>query len=155
MAAEIFTGLSSLKAAFDIAKGLKDIDDATNRNAAIIELQKKLLAAQADQAQLIETVSQLKKRVAYFEAWETEKERYQLTEIGSCNFAYSLKKSMSGAEPPHYLCANCYHQSKKSILHYMKMGGGGHLLTCDCCGAKNITHSYRAPSYADTSEHGA
>jgi hypothetical protein len=46
MAGEIFAGLSAIKTAFDIAKGLKDIDDATRRNAAVIELQEKILAAQ-------------------------------------------------------------------------------------------------------------
>jgi hypothetical protein len=35
MVAEVFAGLGALKTAFDIAKGLKDIDDATRRNAAV------------------------------------------------------------------------------------------------------------------------
>jgi hypothetical protein len=39
MVAEVFAGLGAFKTAFDIAKGLKDIDDATRRNAAVIELQ--------------------------------------------------------------------------------------------------------------------
>jgi hypothetical protein len=39
MVAEIYGGLSAIKSAFDIAKGLKDIHDATLRNTAIIELQ--------------------------------------------------------------------------------------------------------------------
>ena len=41
MVAEIYGGISALKSAFDIAKGLKDIDDAARRNAAVIELQEK------------------------------------------------------------------------------------------------------------------
>ena len=41
MVAEVFAGLSAIKSAFDIAKGLKDIDDATRRNAAVIEFKKK------------------------------------------------------------------------------------------------------------------
>ena len=35
MAAEIIAGLGALKTAFDIAKGLKDIDNAVSRNAAV------------------------------------------------------------------------------------------------------------------------
>jgi hypothetical protein len=50
MVAEVFAGLTALKTAVDIARGLKDIDDATRRNAAIIELQEKILAAQSEQA---------------------------------------------------------------------------------------------------------
>jgi hypothetical protein len=41
MAAELIAGLGAIKTAFDLAKGLKDIDDATRRNAAVIELQEK------------------------------------------------------------------------------------------------------------------
>jgi hypothetical protein len=77
MVAEVFAGLGSIKAAFDIAKGLKDID-ATRRNTAIIELQEKILSAQAEQSELIETIGDLKKRVTELETWEAEKQRYEL-----------------------------------------------------------------------------
>jgi hypothetical protein len=60
MVAEVFAGLSAIKTAFDIAKGLKDIDDATRRNAAVIELQEKILFAQAAQLELVETIGELK-----------------------------------------------------------------------------------------------
>ena len=70
MAGEIFAGLTAIKTAFDIAKGLKDIDDAARRNAAVIELQGKILDAQSGQAALIETVGALKARVAELEAWD-------------------------------------------------------------------------------------
>jgi len=42
MVGEVFAGLGAIKTAFDIAKGLKDIDDAARRNAAVIELQQKI-----------------------------------------------------------------------------------------------------------------
>jgi hypothetical protein len=60
--AGIYGGISAFKAAFDIAKGLKDINDAAQRNAAVIELQEKILSAQAAQAALIERVHDLEKR---------------------------------------------------------------------------------------------
>ena len=41
MVGEALAGLSALKTAFDLAKGLKDITDVANRNAAVIELQEK------------------------------------------------------------------------------------------------------------------
>ena len=62
MVAEVFAGVSALKTAFDIAKGLKDIDDAARRNAAVIELQEKILSAQHAESELTETVSELKNR---------------------------------------------------------------------------------------------
>ena len=41
MVGEALAGLGALKTAFDLAKGLKEIDDAARRNAAVIELQQK------------------------------------------------------------------------------------------------------------------
>ena len=51
MAAEIFAGVTALKTAFDLARGLKDIDDATRRNEAVIDLQQKILGAQQAQSE--------------------------------------------------------------------------------------------------------
>ena len=62
MVAEVFTGLSAIKTAFDLARGLKDIDDAARRNAAVIELQEKILAARETQSTLLERVSELEKK---------------------------------------------------------------------------------------------
>jgi hypothetical protein len=91
MVGEVFAGISALKTAFDIAKGLKDIDDATRRNAAVIELQEKILSAQSEQASLVDTVGQLKGRVAQLEAWDADKQRYVLTDLGGGRLAYSFE----------------------------------------------------------------
>ena len=115
MVGETFAGLSALKTAFDIAKGLKDIDDATRRNAAVIELQKELLTAQATQSDLTERIRELEEKVRSFETWEAEKQRYKLEKFGA-GFAYVLKPEMQGTEPPHQICANCYARGKKSFL---------------------------------------
>jgi CII-binding regulator of phage lambda lysogenization HflD len=79
MAGELIAGLGALKTAFDIAKTLKDMDSAATRNTAIIELQEKLFAARDAQDALLKRIGDLEKQVANFEAWDTEKERYQLT----------------------------------------------------------------------------
>ena len=115
MVAEVFAGLSSLKAAFDIAKGLKDIDNAANRNAAVIELQEKILGAQSAQAELIERVGDLEKEVARLKAWDTEKQNYELQAIGGGTVAFMLKPDARGTAPPHWLCPNCYGENKKSF----------------------------------------
>jgi hypothetical protein len=116
MVGEVFAGMTAVKTAFDIARGLKDIDDATRRNAAVIELQQKILDAQSEQAELVDLVRKLKARVAQLEAWDADKERYTLTDLGRGHFAYALKDSMANGEPPHYLCAQCYNGKIKSIL---------------------------------------
>jgi hypothetical protein len=91
MVGEAFAGLSALKTAFDLAKGLKDINDAALRNAAVIELQEKILSAQQTQSALAEQVGELEKEVARLKDWEAEKKRYQLTELGPGIVAFSIK----------------------------------------------------------------
>lgn len=141
MVGEAFAGLGALKAAFDIAKGLKDIDDTTRRNAAIIELQEKLLIAQSAQADLAERVRDLEEEMRGFETWKTEKERYKLEKFGS-GFAYVLKPEMQGTEPPHQICANCYANEKKSFLAIVPTNvarqslGMGTVYRCNECRAE-------------------
>ena len=130
MVAEVFAGLGSIKAAFDIAKGLKDIDDATRRNTAIIELQEKTLSAQAEQSELIETIGDLKKRVTELETWEAEKQRYELKDIGTGRPAY--EESKRNAEPPHQICAACYQNGKKSLLQPSTSMYSKHLICPEC-----------------------
>jgi hypothetical protein len=132
VAAEIMGGISGLKAAFDIAKGLKNIDDATRRNAAVIELQEKILGAQQTQSALVERVGDLEKQVASFEKWEAEKERYYLQEIYPRNFAYAINENARGSQPPHLICATCYESHKKSIL---QQTSGVHL-GCSVCNSR-------------------
>jgi hypothetical protein len=109
-------GIGILKTAFDIAKGPKNISDTASRNTAVIELQEKILDAQASQSNMIEYVRALEEEVAHFEKWEAEKQRYQLKEFGSGAFAYALKAEAQGAEPMHQICPNCYENRIKSIL---------------------------------------
>jgi len=67
MAGEAFGGLGSLKrAAFDLAKEIKEIDEAARRKA-ITEIQEKILAAQQSQHALMEQISTLEKEIANFE----------------------------------------------------------------------------------------
>ena len=116
MVAEIYAGLGAVKAAFDIAKGLKDIHDVTLRNAAVIELQEKILAAQVEQSSLIERIRELEKEMAEFERWDTEKQRYELKDVGFSCFAYMLQPEARGSEPPHFVCTNCFNKCEISLI---------------------------------------
>lgn len=116
MAAELIAGLGIFKSMLDTAKGLKDINDTAIRNTAIIELQEHILTAREKQATLLERVSNLEKEVADFEAWDAEKQRYNLTDFGGGTFAYTLKPEAGEGEPAHSICAACYQKGHKSIL---------------------------------------
>jgi Zn finger protein HypA/HybF involved in hydrogenase expression len=132
---ETISGLSALKVAFDMAKALKDINDATIRNGAIIDLQENIISAQQAQAALIKRVDELEKEVAGFEAWETEKQRYELNDVGLGSLAYSVKEGMRGTEPPHQICTACYQHRRKSILQ-PKSESLDKLLICPECKTK-------------------
>lgn len=146
MAAELITGLGIFKSMLDSAKALKDINDRAIRNAAVIELQEKILSAREQQTALTERIRELERRVADFETWNTEKQRYELVDIGSGTFAYTVKAAMRGTEPPHYICTNCYQNGKAAILQHAQMNMG-HVLTCPSCKTKSLTAdgAYRPP----------
>jgi hypothetical protein len=149
MVAEVFASLGALKTAFDIAKGLKDIDDAARRNAAVIELQEKILSAQQAQSELVECIGELEKKVTGFEKWEAEKERYQLTDFGGGTFAYLLKPEKANGEPSHRICASCYQDDHKSILQFPHQSEGQDYYRCPKCDKTQEFGIYRASSPSD------
>ncbi len=151
MATELIVGLGLFKSMFDAAKGLKDINDAAVRNAAVIELQEKILAAQAQQMALVERVGELEKEVARFKTWDAEKEHYELTQVGDrAALAYTLKEGMESPEHPHQLCTNCFTDGKKSILQEEVLAvGRAHVLVCHRCGSEIYTRGMRSSAHSD------
>lgn len=136
MVGEAFAGLSAVKTAFDLAKGLQNIHDTAARDRAVIELQKEILAAQQTQATLIQSVSDLEKEVARLKAWDADKQRYKLTDIRPGVMAYSLKEGMEAGEPAHQLCASCYNAGHKSFLaEELWQPGRCTVLVCHDCGS--------------------
>jgi spore cortex formation protein SpoVR/YcgB (stage V sporulation) len=113
---ELLTGLGIFKALYDSAKALKDINDAAIRNAAVIELQEKILIAREAQTSLTERISELEKQVADFETWERDKQEYTITSLPSGTIVYQFVSDTPTSKPPHYICAKCYEKRKRSIL---------------------------------------
>ena len=150
MATELIAGLGLFKSMFDAAKGLKDINDTAIRNAAVIELQEKILAAREQQSALAERVRELEEEVARSKAWDTEKQRYSLVQFAPGAVAYVLKKSEARSEPGHALCANCYERGVKSILQsngdpYID----DHAFECSSCNTAIKTPRGSPPEFAD------
>lgn len=108
--------LGSLKIALDIAKGMKDLNDASVRNIESIKLMEQIIAAQMAQASLIQQVRDLETEVAQFKNWDAEKDRYTLTDYGGGTFAYALKPDKANGQPPHRICPNCYEDKKVAPL---------------------------------------
>jgi hypothetical protein len=133
--AETIAGLGAVKTAFDMAKALQSIHEATARDRAVIELQKEILAAQAAQFALLERAGDLEKEVATLKAWDADKERYKLVDLGAGILAFALKEGMENGEPAHNICTSCYQSGLKSILVSSTWSPGRcHVLVCNDCG---------------------
>jgi hypothetical protein len=147
MVGEVFAGMSALKTAFDLAKGLKDINDATVRNGAIIDLQEKILSAQQQQAALIDSVRSLETEVAGLKAWDAEKLKYELrqaSERTSGVFAYARKTDAEPAQPAHWLCPTCFDDGHKSVLQQETLPVGRTvILRCNRCGSDLVIAGMR------------
>jgi hypothetical protein len=133
---------TSLNTAVNIAKAMVDVRDATviqgkvfELQRAILEAQQSVFAANAERSALIEEVREAKAQIARLEAWEEEKQRYQLQDAGKGSLAYAVKEDVRGLEPFHHICAACYQHGRKSILQ-PDTDGFGRLLFCAECKIK-------------------
>ena len=147
----IQAALGSLKIASDILGSMKDLRDAAklqsltiDLQAAILDAQRGAIDAQLEQTSLIDRIRALEEEVARMKAWDAEKERYALTDLGNGRFVYTLKDSADTAEPEHHLCQNCFNHGQKSILQKESLAvGRTKLLVCHSCNAELITRGLR------------
>jgi hypothetical protein len=155
--AMISGAMTALKAVGESAKAMIAIHDASVLHTKVIELNTQIMTAQtsalaalSDQFALLERVGELEKQVAGFEAWETEKQRYELKDLDSGPLAYVLKPDAGGGEAAHWLCATCYQQRKKSILQpFVALaplpGRHGRIWSCPTCSTKIDVHWTKKP----------
>ncbi|MCF6114141.1 hypothetical protein [Mesorhizobium muleiense] len=118
VAAELATGYSALKTAYDMAKGLKDIDDRVKLNAAIIDLQEKIQTARDDADAARHRLIELQAIVAELTDWQKMAARYCLKDFGGSTFAYELRSEFAEGEPIHKACPKCFQDKKRAILQY-------------------------------------
>jgi hypothetical protein len=136
---EIVTGLSGVKTALDILKGLKKsnasasiLTEIADLQSALIEVQQGLMAANQTHTADIDRIRELEEEVIQLKAWDGEKDRYELKNVGHGAMVYALKPDKSTGEPPHWLCANCYNQRKKSWLNPGSANIVSHQRDWDC-----------------------
>jgi hypothetical protein len=116
--------IASLRSAVGLMKAMLDVRDADQMQTNISELTRELmsaqswaLAAQSSQLELFQSVRCLEDELAKLKAWNLERYRYELQSVGPGAIAYVLKQSMRGAEPVHWICANCFQSGKKRFLN--------------------------------------
>ncbi len=140
MLAEISAGYSSLKAAIGIVQGMNATNTQVQINEVKIQLQQLLLdaqaalmGAQASQSDASARINQLEQEIERLKDWSTDKERYQLANVWRGAVAYIPKPGMENGEPPHWLCANCFLQGRKSYLVHKGQQTGEATYGCDAC----------------------
>jgi hypothetical protein len=151
--------MASLKAASELAQSMLKLEVKAEVQTKVIELQQLILAAQASAMDAREAQQALQERVRLLEeqlrdatAWRDESARYELVEAGKEAFFYVLKSEAAQAEPSHYLCPNCFHDSRKSILQLFGTGGDTKTYDCPRCKSRYYTNGYpRAQSWGSVS----
>ena len=143
--AEVAAISSSLNVVLNMAKAMLSIRDQATIQEKVVELTSEIMTAQqnaiaavAAQSALIDRVADLEKQIVEMETWETEKLRYQLREASRIGtYAYVLRSAMSDGEPAHYLCVECYHKRKKTILQGVPdLERGFRVYHCSVCRTK-------------------
>lgn len=141
MYAEINAAVQASKALFEVVKANKGLVNYNEIVAAVSEVNTKLmdataiaLASQEKQSQLARRITELEKEFVELKNWNSEAERYQLTEIGTSVFAFILKPGMENSEPKHRLCTACFSKRQKGYLHFVRKDGLGSHYKCDTCG---------------------
>ena len=91
---------ASLKAAKDIAQAMASLQDAAALQQKQVEFQSKLLdatsavfSAREERSAMLERIGELEKEIARLEAWEAEKQRYELVSLAPNMVAYAQKES--------------------------------------------------------------
>ena len=139
------TGLGAIGAtmhAFNLVKAFNEVRDATKVQSLKFELMGLLLEAQEAQAALVMQKRELEDRVRKLETWESQKQKYELTSVGTGTFAFALKPDAQGSQAPHVLCANCFNHGHPSILQQDRNAGHG-IYACPKCKAHITPHSDR------------
>ena len=142
----ISAAITGLKTAAEIAKAMKGLHDLADVQSKVIELQSAILdaqtsalAAQSDQFTMIQKLRELETEVMQVRAWEETKQRYQLiTPWWGCH-VYALKESHKNADPPHWICPQCYEDGRKSLLLNHEDLGVAHHIKCSRCSFANRT----------------
>jgi hypothetical protein len=147
--------MTSLRSVVEITKAMKDVRDANLIQTKVFELTREIMsaqgcaiAAQAVQSDLLNSIRELEEKIAQLETWNTEKQRYKLTEIGHGMITYTLKDGMENGEPQHHLCASCYNQGQKSVMQTeIRFPGRCEVMVCHFCGSELYISGGRDPAH--------
>ncbi|WP_129792568.1 hypothetical protein [Sphingosinicella sp. CPCC 101087] len=154
MLAEASAAVGSVKAAYDIAKGLHSLHTSTEVKQGIADILNELITARMAamdaverESALLQEIRALKEQMDQLKAWDGEKERYELKRYYPGTIAYTLKPSMASGEPPHHLCAQCYHSRNKGVLQPTGTSELGYQIhVCTSCDKRAVMSHEEMPA---------
>jgi hypothetical protein len=154
--AAIAGAATALRSAYELSKAALGVRDEAMIRAKVIEMQAEIssalasaITAQTDQFAALDRVRELEKEVTELKAWDVEKSRYELKEVGPGAFARAVKPDARGSDPMHYICPTCYERGKKTPLQALSLveqRRGGDIRTCSTC--KTAVAFARNPDWA-------
>jgi hypothetical protein len=144
--AEIASGVTSLKATFDLAKAMVGVRDAATFQAKSIELQElilsaleKAIAAREAQAAQSDEIRALEAEVTRLKDWNAEKEKYELKPTGFGGIAFMLKPGARDSQYPHWLCPTCFRKGEPAFFQPTgKTVSRGFLHRCQACNSEMV-----------------
>jgi hypothetical protein len=114
MISKLISASHSVKVLGDLIKAATELNNYNEFVAAVSEVNAKLmqtqsagLLAQEKQSSLSDPVAELEKDIRGLKHWDTEADRYQLSEVAKGVYALRRKPGMERGEPQHMLCAHC------------------------------------------------
>lgn len=153
------TAISAIGAAFKLARELvsSHADEKLKRDLGelaglLFEAQTNSMAVKIENTALLDDKRDLEAELVRLKDWAAERERYALVRLWDYSpaVAYGLLESKSNGQPAHFLCANCFDQTKKSFLgpYAAAIGKDGRANGLACaCGVKLIwPHSDLPPA---------
>lgn len=153
--AAIAGAATSLKTAIDISKIALGLRDKSLIRTKVLEMQGEIssalasaIAAQTDQLAILQRISDLEKEITQLKAWDAEKENYDLKPIARGTVTYMLKPEVRGSEPPHWLCAQCFENRKRSILQIAAEMSIHWIYHCAGCDSKILVPRGTTPSWS-------
>lgn len=118
--------LASLKALLQSPERRSDAEI----EAAVTQLSHAMEHARLGNLFLDAQLALLQGEVARAQEAKEKLARYELWETQTGSFVYALRPDKAEGQPPHFICPNCYEQSKRSILQ-----GGRQSKQCQECKA--------------------
>lgn len=100
---------------------------------SVLDIQQQLLTAQSREYELLSRCRALEEEIAHAKDWQAEAVRYVLRSVDG-GVVRQQKANDASGNPPHWLCANCFEDQRKSYLQKdPKIVSDRHVWKCPRC----------------------